>query len=35
VRNSWGTTWGDHGFGYVSPDYIQASFFPESYGVTM
>ena len=34
VRNSWGTTnWGDNGFGYVSPAYIAASFFNESYGV--
>jgi C1A family cysteine protease len=35
VRNSWGTSWGDMGFGYVSAAYIQAAFYPESYGVTM
>lgn len=35
VRNSWGTTWGDHGFGYLSPAYIQAAFFDESYGATL
>ena len=35
VRNSWGTGWGDHGFGYVSPAYIAAGFFNESYGVTI
>jgi C1A family cysteine protease len=35
VRNSWGTGWGDHGFGYVSPAYIAAGFFNESYGVTV
>ena len=35
VRNSWGTGWGDQGFGYVSPAYIAAGFFDESYGVTL
>jgi C1A family cysteine protease len=35
VRNSWGTNWGDNGFGYVSPAYIGASFFNESYGVVL
>ena len=35
VRNSWGTTWGDRGFGYVSPGYIAAGFFDESYGVSL
>jgi C1A family cysteine protease len=35
VRNSWGTAWGDNGFGYVHPDYIQAAFYDESYGVTL
>ena len=35
VRNSWGTGWGDHGFGYVSAAYIAAGFFDESYGVTL
>lgn len=35
VRNSWGTGWGDHGFGYVSPAYVAAAFFNESYGVTL
>jgi hypothetical protein len=32
VRNSWGTAWGDKGFGYASPAYAQAAF-TESYGV--
>ena len=35
VRNSWGTSWGDKGFGYLQPDYIAAAFFDESYGVTL
>jgi C1A family cysteine protease len=35
VRNSWGTGWGDQGFGYVTPAYIAAAFFDESYGVNL
>ena len=35
VRNSWGTGWGDKDFGYVSPAYIAAGSFNESYGVTI
>ena len=35
IRNSWGTGWGDDGFGYASEAYINAAFFPESYGVTL
>lgn len=33
LRNSWGTGWGDRGFGYASASYIQSAFFDESYGV--
>jgi len=35
VRNSWGTAWGDKGFGYATEAYIAAAFFNESYGVTV
>lgn len=35
VRNSWGTAWGDNGFGYASEAYITGAFFNESYGVTI
>lgn len=35
IRNSWGTSWGDGGFAYASPDYIQAQFFDEAYVVTV
>jgi C1A family cysteine protease len=35
VRNSWGTSWGDSGFAYASPAYINSGFFGESYGVTV
>jgi C1A family cysteine protease len=34
VRNSWGTTWGDKGFGYASLAYATTAF-TESYGVTL
>jgi hypothetical protein len=34
VRNSWGTTWGDKGFGYASLAYAQAAF-TEAYGVEL
>ena len=35
VRNSWGTGWGDQGFGYATEAYISAAFFNESYGITL
>jgi C1A family cysteine protease len=35
IRNSWGTAWGDNGFAYASPEYINGAFFDESYGVTV
>ncbi len=35
VRNSWGTAWGDKGFAYASPAYLNAAFYTESYGVTI
>lgn len=34
VRNSWGTGWGDRGFGYASSAYAQAAF-TEAYGVAL
>jgi hypothetical protein len=34
VRNSWGTVWGDKGFGYASYEYAQNAF-NEAYGVTL
>jgi C1A family cysteine protease len=34
VRNSWGLTWGDKGFGYASLTYATTAF-TESYGVTL
>ena len=35
VRNSWGTAWGDKGFGYATEAYIQGAFFPEAYGINL
>jgi C1A family cysteine protease len=35
IRNSWGTGWGDKGFAYATPAYVNAAFFPESYGMTL
>jgi hypothetical protein len=34
VRNSWGTGWGDKGFGYASYAYAQAAF-TEAYGLSV
>lgn len=34
VRNSWGTDWGDAGFGYASLEYAQEAF-TEAYGITV
>lgn len=35
IRNSWGTGWGDNGFGYATEAYIQDGFFNEAYGVNI
>src|SRR5215813_1831735 len=34
VRNSWGTNWGDKGFGYASLQYAQSAF-TEAYGISL
>ncbi|MGG5820707.1 C1 family peptidase [Falsiroseomonas sp. HW251] len=35
IRNSWGEGWGDGGFAYATPRYIQARFFDESFVLTL
>ena len=35
IRNSWGTTWGQNGFGFATEAYIQGAFFNEAYGVDL
>jgi C1A family cysteine protease len=32
IRNSWGTSWGDKGFAYASPDYAKQAFDDDTYG---
>jgi C1A family cysteine protease len=34
TRNSWGTGWGDKGYGYASEEYAQQAF-TEAYGVSL
>src|SRR6266511_2942065 len=34
VRNSWGTAWGDGGFGYASPEYLRDAV-TETYGIVL